>query len=135
MKQFFKDFGKFIAKGNVLDLAVGMVIGAAFNAIVSSLVNDMIMPLVGLAVKSDIASLKVELVPAVTNEAGEIIKKAVTLNYGNFIQTIVNFFIIALSIFVALRTIMAVRRKFDNISKTVKDKIEEHKEEKENITE
>lgn len=124
MKQFFKDFGKFIAKGNVLDLAVGMVIGASFNAIVSSLVNDMIMPLVGMAVKNDIASLKVELVPAVTNEAGEIIKKAVTLNYGNFIQTIVNFFIIALSIFVALRTIMMIRKKFDSISKTVKDKIE-----------
>ena len=99
MKEFFKDFVKFIKKGNIFDLATGIIIGASFNAIVQSLVNDIVMPLVGLIVRSDIATLKVELVPAVVNDAGDVVKKAVTLNYGNFIQTIINFIIIALSIF------------------------------------
>ena len=69
MKKFFKEFGDFIKKGNVLDLAVGLIIGTAFNAIVKSLVNDVIMPFIGLMGGKNVAEAKFELVPAVV-EAG-----------------------------------------------------------------
>ncbi len=132
MKQFLKDFGKFISKGNIIDLAIGLIIGAAFNAIVQSLVNDIIMPLFSAIVKSDIASLKVILVPEVLDESGAVIKKAVTLNYGNFIQVIVNFLVISLSIFVALRVMMKVRAKMAKVEELAKAKIAELKKKDEN---
>ena len=125
MKEFFKDFVKFIKKGNIFDLATGIIIGASFNAIVQSLVNDIVMPLVGLIVRSDIATLKVELVPAVVNDAGDVVKKAITLNYGNFIQTIINFIIIALSIFIAIRVIIKLQKK----AEALKNKVIKHEEE------
>ena len=83
------------------------------------------MPLVGLIVRSDIATLKVELVPAVVNDAGDVVKKAITLNYGNFIQTIINFIIIALSIFIAIRVIIKLQKK----AEALKNKVIKHEEE------
>ncbi len=127
--KFFKEFGEFIKKGNVLDLAIGMIIGTAFNKIVSSLVNDIIMPVIGVICKVNVTELKATLVPAVLDEEGEIVKAAVTLNYGNFIQTIIDFLIIALSIFVALKVIMATNRKLTEATEFVKEKTTHHKEE------
>ncbi len=127
--KFFKEFGEFIKKGNVLDLAIGMIIGSAFNKIVSSLVNDIIMPVIGVICKVNVTELKATLVPAVLNEEGEIVKAAVTLNYGNFIQTIIDFLIIALSIFVALKVIIATNKKLTEASEFVKEKAIHHKEE------
>lgn len=127
--KFFKEFGEFIKKGNVLDLAIGMIIGTAFNKIVSSLVNDIIMPVIGVICKVNVTELKATLVPAVLDEEGEIVKAAVTLNYGNFIQTIIDFLIIALSIFVALKVIMATNKKLNEATEFVKEKAIHHKDE------
>lgn len=105
MKKFFADFKKFITKGNVLDLAVGVIIGTAFNAIVNSLVNDMIMPLISRVIGINISTASVVLKDAVLNESGEVLKNAIVLKYGNFIQCILNFFIIGLSLFTAIKSI------------------------------
>lgn len=101
---FFDEFKKFAFKGNVIDMAVGVVIGNVFGKIVSSLVNDIIMPPIGLLVGgANFGELKLVLKEAV----GET--PAVTLNYGNFIQTIIDFLIVALSIFICVKIINSAR--------------------------
>ena len=92
--KFWQEFKKFAFKGNVIDMAVGVVIGGVFQKVVTSLVNDIIMPPVGLLIGGvDFAELKIVLKEAVGETA------AVTINYGAFIQTLINFFIVALTIF------------------------------------
>ncbi|MFD3003371.1 large-conductance mechanosensitive channel protein MscL [Pontibacter toksunensis] len=108
---FFSEFKKFAVKGNVIDLAVGVVIGAAFGAITKSLVDDIIMPPLGLLVsKVDFSSLQLVLREAVV-ENGEVVATAVTLNYGNFLQSVFNFLIIAFAIFMLVRTINRLREE------------------------
>ena len=98
MKKFLEDFKTFIARGNVVDMAVGMMIGSAFGKIVTSLVNDIVMPLISLLIGSaDFSSLKILLV-----ENGE---NSTYLAYGNFIQNVIDFLIIAFCIFCAIRII------------------------------
>ena len=112
MGKFWADFKTFISKGNVLDLAVGVVVGGAFGKIVTSLVNDLIMPAVGSLLGGfDFTNLKAVLSKAVVGADGEIVKQAVTLNYGNFIQETVNFLIIAFSIFLVIKGIMKMTKK------------------------
>ena len=114
MKNFIKDFKTFIAKGNVMDMAVAVIIGAAFGKIVTSLVDDIIMPLISrLFGAVSFVDLKAELLPAVLNEDGSVAKEAVTLNYGNFIQNIVDFLIVAFVIFLVLRAFMKMKKKFE----------------------
>ncbi|MBP5208713.1 MAG: large-conductance mechanosensitive channel protein MscL [Clostridia bacterium] len=109
-KGFFKEFKEFITKGNILDMAVGVVVGGAFGKIVTSLVNDIVMPPIGMAIGGvDFANLKAVIQPAVLDEAGEVVKEAVSINYGNFIQTIIEFIIIALCIFLVLRGIIKAK--------------------------
>lgn len=99
MKDFFKEFKEFISKGNVLDLAVAVVIGNAFNAIVTSLVNDVIMPLVGIIIGGiDFSNIKVTVGSA-------------ELMIGNFIQMIVNFLIVAFTIFVVVKSFNKLQQK------------------------
>ena len=100
-----KEFKKFAFKGNVADMAVGVVVGGAFSTIVTSLVNDIIMPIFGsITAGMDFKSLKIVLSKAVV-ENGEIIKPEAAILYGSFIQNIVNFFIIAISIFAVITVI------------------------------
>ena len=107
---FFQDFKKFIAKGNVMDMAVAVVIGGAFGKIVTSLVNDIIMPLVGLATGGiNFADMVYPLTQEV-NENGEFLN---AIRYGNFIQVIVDFLIVALCIFCVLRVVMKIQKKFE----------------------
>ena len=102
--KLLKEFKEFALKGNVIDMAVGVVIGNVFGKIVSSLVNDIIMPPVGMLIGGvDFADLKVVLKEAV----GDV--PAVSINYGNFIQTIIDFLIVALSIFICVRLINKAR--------------------------
>lgn len=109
---FWNDFKSFAMKGNVIDMAVGVIIGGAFGKIVSSLVGDVIMPAIGLLIGGvNFTSLKFVMKEAVTNDTGEIVTPAVTLNYGNFIQQTFDFFIIAFSIYLFLRIIMRLSRK------------------------
>ena len=99
-----KEFKEFALKGNVFDMAVGVIVGGAFGKIVTSLVNDIIMPLIGLLIGGlDFTSQKILLSEAVLNEAGEVIKEASYLAYGNFIQNVVDFLIIAFSIFMMVK--------------------------------
>ena len=93
-------------KGNVMDMAIGVVIGGAFGKIVTSLVNDIIMPLVGALIGNvNFTTLSLTLRAPKLNEAGEIVNAAVTLNYGNFIQVTVDFLIIAFCIFLVMKGI------------------------------
>lgn len=94
-----KEFKEFISQGNVLDLAVGVVIGGAFSAIINSLVNDLIMPLVGILIGGiDFTALSIKVGDA-------------EFMYGNFIQAIVNFFIIALCLFFVVKAFNSVRKE------------------------
>ena len=102
---FFKEFKEFAMKGNVMDMAIGVIIGGAFGKIVTSLVNDVLMPLVGALIGNvDFTTLSATLRPAVMN-GEEVVKEAVTLNYGNFIQTTVDFLIVAFCIFLMIKLI------------------------------
>ena len=88
-----------------MDMAIGVIIGGAFGKIVTSLVNDLLMPLIGALIGNvDFTTLSATLRPAVMN-GEEVVKEAVTLNYGNFIQTTVDFLIVALCIFLVIKLI------------------------------
>jgi len=103
MKSFVKEFKEFISRGNVMDMAVGIIIGGAFTAIVNSLVNDVIMPLISLLTGGfDFSELCVVL------GEGE---GAATLNYGAFISAIINFLLIALVIFCLIKSINKFKKK------------------------
>ncbi|HEY8395969.1 MAG TPA: large-conductance mechanosensitive channel protein MscL [Bacilli bacterium] len=117
MRRFFRDFAAFIQRGNVLDLATGIIIGGAFNTIVKSLVNDILMPLIGLIGGRNISEATLVLVPAKTNAAGEIIENAVTLNYGAFIQSIIDFLIVAFTIFLIIKVATSLHKKWEKIRK------------------
>lgn len=110
MKQFFKEFKEFISRGNVMDLAVGIIIGGAFTSIVSSLVDDIINPLLGLFGGMNFDQLKVNLL-------GEV-----TLYYGKFITAVINFLIMALVIFLIVKVM-------NTASKLVPKQEEEEEEE------
>lgn len=129
---FFSDFKKFITKGNILDMAVGVVMGGAFGKIVTSLVNDVIMPAVGALMGgqsvSDLKYVLKEAVPAVLDESGEVVTAeipAVTLNYGSFIQYIVDFLIVAFCMFCVIRIFMKMRTKLENIKKKEEEAVVE----------
>ncbi len=112
---FFADFKKFISKGNILDLAVAVVIGTAFNKIVTSLVNDIIMPLISLCTGGvSVEDWKWVITPATETTA------EVALAYGTFIQAIIDFLIIALTIFIILRIIVNSQRGIQKLSKKMK---------------
>ena len=103
MKKFFNEFKTFIAKGNVMDLAVGVIIGSAFTSIVNSLVDDIFMPLLSLITGGlDISSMSVSF------GVGD---NAATLNYGSFLSAIINFLLIALVIFCMVKALNSAKEK------------------------
>jgi large conductance mechanosensitive channel len=111
MKKFINEFKKFAMKGNVIDLAVGIVIGGAFGKIVSSFVSDVLMPPIGVMLGGvDFSELSVTIKEAVVNN-GATVSEAVTLNYGSFIQTIVDFVIIAFAIFMVVKAMNKLQKK------------------------
>ena len=113
MKKFVEEFKEFALKGNVLDMAVGVVIGGAFGKIVSSLVSDIITPLISMLL--DTSEMAAWTVSLGNGSGGE----EVILRYGVFLQNIIDFLLIALSIFVALRIILRFKRK--NTEKEVEE--------------
>lgn len=115
MKKFFEDFKAFTMRGNVVDMAVGIIIGAAFGKIVSSLVGDIIMPGVGLLIGGvDFSDLSITLKHAVTDASGKEIAPAVLIKYGAFIQVILDFVIVAFAIFMMIKGISTLQRKKEN---------------------
>ena len=118
MKKFFKEFKEFAARGNVLELAIAVVIGGAFGKIVTSLVNDIIMPLIGVLIGGvDFTGLKANIGQA-------------TITYGVFIQNILDFLIVALCIFFFVRGIEKMKKKMEEKFKKEVDDAAEKEEEK-----
>lgn len=108
---FIQDFKAFALKGNVVDMAFGVIIGGAFGKIVTSIVNNIIMPPIGVLTGGmDFTDLKLVLKDAV-KEGDQVVSEAVTLNYGQFIQDVVDFLIIAFCIFLMVKGIAALSRK------------------------
>ena len=99
MKQFIEEFKQFIARGNVMDMAVGVIIGGAFNAITTSLINDIIMPVLGIFTGS------ISFAEQVVTIQGAVI------TYGNFIQAVLNFLIMAFVVFCLVKTMNRLHRK------------------------
>lgn len=111
MGNFLHEFKQFAMRGNVVDMAVGIIIGGAFGKIVSSVVGDIIMPAVGLLVGGvNFTDLKIVLKHAVM-EGDKVITPAVTINYGNFLQVTFDFIIIAFAIFLMIKGMNALNRK------------------------
>ena len=106
MKKFFQEFKEFAMRGNVLDMAVGVILGGAFGKITTSLVNDVFMPLIGMLIGGvDLGKLNIVLKPS-TGTA-----EAVTLGIGTFLTTIIDFILVAFVIFLMIKTINRFRRK------------------------
>ncbi|MDA8222435.1 large-conductance mechanosensitive channel protein MscL [Desulfosporosinus sp.] len=109
---FIKEFKEFATRGNVVDLAVGIIIGGAFGKIVSSLVADIIMPPIGLIIGGiKFTDLKIGLKDAVSDGSGNVVQEAVSLNIGNFIQATFDFIIVAGAIFLIIKLINSIKRK------------------------
>ena len=106
MKKFFAEFKEFAMRGNVMDMAVGVIIGTAFGKITTSLVNDVFMPLIGLLIGGvDLGQLNIVLKPEVLDEAGQVVTEAVTLGIGTFLSTVIDFVLVAFVIFLMVKTI------------------------------
>lgn len=119
-KSFINDFKEFALKGNIIDMAVGVVIGGAFGKIVTGLVNYIINPVIGLltgGISLDgLKTVITEAVPEVLNEAGEVVTAAqeeVAILWGTWLQTIIDFIIVALCIFIVLRIIIKSKEKLE----------------------
>jgi len=109
---FVGEFKQFISRGNVVDLAVGVIIGGAFGAIISSLVKDVVMPPISYVMSGvDVSSWKLPLVPDVVDAAGKVTKAGVYVTYGNFLQASLNFLIIAFVIFLLVKGINSLKRQ------------------------
>lgn len=121
MKKFWKEFKQFISRGNVFDIAIGLIIATAFNKIVSSLVNDIIMPLITfLTGASSLAELSV---PLRWTEVDGVKTVSLAWNYGAFCQTIIDFLIIAFSVFVAVKIVSKSQQKFQEVNGMFKKNI------------
>ena len=131
MKTFWADFKKFITKGNVLDLAVATIIGASFTTISTTFTQGIIMPLVNLLFKVDLSAKYLELKPEILNEAGEVVQAAVLWRYGDLIQAVINFLIIALFLFILVKIIAKVKSTLDfnaNMCELVQKKLDTDEE-------
>lgn len=128
--KFVNEFKDFAMKGNVIDMAVGIVIGVAFGRIVSSIVNDLIMPPIGVLIGGvNFSDLKFVIKEAVDKTP------AVTINYGNFIQVSFDFIIIALSIFAVIKAMNVAKRKREKETEAAKPAIVEEPKELELLSE
>lgn len=125
-KGFFKEFKEFIMRGNVLDMAIGVIIASAFGKITTSLVNDVFMPFIGWLIGDfDLSKLNIVLSPEVTNAAGEVTKKAVTIGIGTFIVTVIDFLIIAFVVFMIIKTINKAKELSEKAMKKQEEEVKE----------
>lgn len=107
-----QEFKAFAMRGNVVDMAVGIIIGGAFGKIITSVVNDIIMPPIGILIGGvDFADLKIVLKQAVVDAAGVETAPAVAINYGLLVNNIINFLIIAFCIFMAIKAMNSMKKK------------------------
>jgi large conductance mechanosensitive channel len=107
-----KEFKEFASKGNVVDLAVGIIIGGAFGKIITSIVADIIMPPIGLLIGGiNFTDIKLTLKDAVAGATGKVTSQAVTLNFGNFLQVLFDFLIVAFAIFLLVKALNHIQKK------------------------
>ena len=113
--KIIKEFKEFAIKGNMFDMAIGIIIGVAFNKIVSSLVNDIILPSFSLIIGNvNFQNLNIVLQKEIIDNTGNIIQELVAIKYGNFIQVIFDFIIIAITVFLVIKIFNKLRRKAEN---------------------
>ena len=109
-----KEFKDFIMRGNVLDMAVGVIVAGAFGKITTSLVNDIFMPFISYLFGSrDMTALNLVVRPEVVNEAGEVVQAAITIGFGTFVATIIDFLLIALVVFMVVKAINTAKTKLE----------------------
>ena len=112
-----KEFREFAIKGSVFDMAVGIIIGTAFHRIVTSLVNDILMPPLGYFLgKVDFKKLEIPIQPEQRNEAGQVVIEGIAISYGNFLQVSFDFILIALIIFAVIKVFNSLRRKAEDVN-------------------
>jgi len=117
--KFLKEFKEFAIKGNMFDMAIGIIIGAAFSKTVSSLVHDIIMPSIGFIVgKVNFRNLKIVFQEETTDNSGNIVQELVAINYGNFIQVMFDFSVIAITIFIVIKVFNTLRKKAEDEKET-----------------
>lgn len=122
MKNLIAEFKEFIMRGNVLDMAVGVIIANAFGKITTSLINDVLMPFIGWITGSrDMTALNILVRPEVVDEAGEVVQQAITIGFGTLVGTIVDFLLIALVVFF----IVKASNKAKSMAESTKKKEEE----------
>lgn len=116
-KSIFTEFKEFISRGNVIDMAVGVIIGGAFTKIVNSVVSDIITPTLGLLTGNiDFADLKIVLSEAVM-EGETVVKEELAIRYGVFLDALINFLMIAVCVFAMVKIINSIREKADALKK------------------
>ena len=112
MKKMLNEFKTFVMRGNVLDMAVGVIVAGAFGKITTSLVNDIFMPFISFLFGSrDMTALNLVVRPEIVNDAGEVIQKAITIGFGTFVATIIDFLLIALVVFLVVKVINTAKAK------------------------
>ena len=126
MKKFFKEFKEFITRGNVLDMAVGIIVRSAFTAIITALVANILTPLINWIPGADnTGALQVVLRKAVLDEAGNVLTEALVIDFGAVISAVITFLITAFVLFIILKTINSIRKKGEKLREQLKKKEEE----------
>jgi large conductance mechanosensitive channel len=128
-KGFFGQFREFIMRGNVLDMAVGVIVATAFGKITTSLVNDVLMPFIGWLIGDfDLSQLNITLSPAVIDASGAVIKDAVTIGIGTLLVTVIDFLIVAFVVFCLIKAMNTAKDFAESkLKKKEEEKVEEAK--------
>ena len=118
MKKIFNEFKAFIARGNVMDMAVGVIVATAFGKITTSLVNDVFMPFISWIFGArDMTALNLVVRPEIVNDAGEVTQAAITIGFGTFVATIIDFLLVALVVFMVVKAMNTAKAKMEKKAK------------------
>ena len=114
MKKIIAEFKEFISRGNVMDMAIGVIIATAFGKITTSLVNDVLMPLISWLVGArDMSALNLLVRPEVLNDAGEVVQESITIGFGTLIGTVIDFILVALVVFAIVKAANMARARLE----------------------
>ena len=114
MKKIINEFKTFIARGNVMDMAVGVIVATAFGKITTSLVNDVFMPFISWIFGTrDMSALNLVVRPEALNDAGEVVQAAITIGFGTFVATIIDFLLVAMVVFMVVKAMNTAKAKME----------------------
>ena len=114
MKKIFNEFKAFIARGNVMDMAVGVIVASAFGKITTSLVNDVFMPCISWIFGTrDMTALNLVVRPEIVNEAGEVTQAAITIGFGTLVATVIDFLLVAMVVFMVVKAMNTAKAKLE----------------------